>query len=322
MRHRHHPGFAIVALTVVWASSGGTMPAVAQDDTSRSRIAPATEAASGPAFLREIQRSLKAYDERLTALANRMLAGLESPPDPGKAFTLQMISRSAQASYLNARLTREVAEIAITEYREGTYVQDLQTAEGEIRLAQSDLERARDIVQLAQRDANRLWAQLVEEGRRLRKESLELKKIALVDYTGPRRLKELEAEVTKARAEERVKEVAWQIARKKLEEARKASGAPRPHAGMDHRHRASLLMTRAIAIEGRLQSRLAEPSRQAESGGTGLKEIRTLTNEPGGRHRGGRGGGGGERPRRGEDADSRDRPGVVSVANRAIGSPR
>ena len=50
---------------------------------------------------------------------------------------------------------------------------------------------------------------------------------------------------------------------------------------MDRRHRASLLMTRAIAIEGRLQSRLAEPSRPAEFGGTVLKEIRALTNELG-----------------------------------------
>lgn len=273
------PAAPAIASLVLFAWIPGTMPAGAQGDAARNRIAPATEAVSRRSFLREIHRSLKAYDERLTGLADHLLAGQDPSPNlRAMVLNLLIAAKSAQAGYMNAKLTREVAEIAIREYREGIYVQDLLTIEGEIRLAQSDLGRAGDLVQFARRDADRLWAQLQEEGRRLRCESLELKKIALVDYAGPRQLKELEAEMAKARTDERVKEAAWQVARKRLETAEKAMGSPGPRAEGDHRHRALLLMTRAIAIEENLQASLA---RQAESGGTLVKEIRELTNELG-----------------------------------------
>ena len=47
----------------------------------------------------------------------------------------------ALAKYENAKLTREVAEIAVVEYTEGIYKADLQTIDNEIGLAKSDLER-------------------------------------------------------------------------------------------------------------------------------------------------------------------------------------
>ena len=51
---------------------------------------------------------------------------------------------SAEAVFRSARLAREVAEIAVLEYKEGIFVQDLATSEGEIKLAESDLLRAED----------------------------------------------------------------------------------------------------------------------------------------------------------------------------------
>ena len=48
----------------------------------------------------------------------------------------------ALANCVNAKLSREVAEIAFVEYTEGIYKQDLQTVDNEIALAKSDLERA------------------------------------------------------------------------------------------------------------------------------------------------------------------------------------
>lgn len=58
----------------------------------------------------------------------------------------QITTKSADANYKNAILTREVAEIAVTEYVEGIYKQELATVEGEIKLAESELSRSEDRV--------------------------------------------------------------------------------------------------------------------------------------------------------------------------------
>ena len=55
----------------------------------------------------------------------------------------KITTKSAEANHENAKLTREVAEIAVVEYEEGIFKQDLATVEGEIKLAESDLSRAR-----------------------------------------------------------------------------------------------------------------------------------------------------------------------------------
>jgi hypothetical protein len=43
----------------------------------------------------------------------------------------RITTKAAEANFQNARLTREVAEIAVTEYSEGIYKQDVQTIRGE-----------------------------------------------------------------------------------------------------------------------------------------------------------------------------------------------
>ena len=63
----------------------------------------------------------------------------------------KITTKSAEANYENAKLTREVAEIAVVEYDEGIYKQDLATVEGEIKLAESDLSRSEDRLDWAQR---------------------------------------------------------------------------------------------------------------------------------------------------------------------------
>ena len=57
--------------------------------------------------------------------------------------------KSAEANFENAKLTREVAEIAVVEYEEGIFKQDQATIEGEIKLAESELARARDSIEFA-----------------------------------------------------------------------------------------------------------------------------------------------------------------------------
>ena len=63
----------------------------------------------------------------------------------------KITTKSAEANHENAKLTREVAEIAVIEYEEGIFKQDLATVEGEIKLAESDLSRSEDRLDWARR---------------------------------------------------------------------------------------------------------------------------------------------------------------------------
>ncbi len=131
------------------------------------------------------------------------------------SLTNQTITtKSAEAAFKNATLTREVAEIAVKEYVEGIYKQDLATVEGEIKLAESELSRALDRVDWAQRMSAKGYismAQKVSEDLALKKaqfalEQAQSKKKVLVDYTRDKTIKELESDVEKARSDELAKE--------------------------------------------------------------------------------------------------------------------
>src|SRR4051795_11173706 len=50
----------------------------------------------------------------------------------------------AEAAYKNAKLTREVAAIAVVEYEEGIFKQEFETVQGEIALAEAERKRAED----------------------------------------------------------------------------------------------------------------------------------------------------------------------------------
>ena len=63
----------------------------------------------------------------------------------------KITTKSAEANHENAKLTREVAEIAVVEYEEGIFKQDFATVEGEIKLAESDLSRSEDRLDWARR---------------------------------------------------------------------------------------------------------------------------------------------------------------------------
>ena len=70
-------------------------------------------------------------------------AGQPSTAEPrARLRAQQLATRKAKASYEIARLTRELAELAVEEYEEVTYPRDLATVEGEIKLAESDLTRS------------------------------------------------------------------------------------------------------------------------------------------------------------------------------------
>jgi HlyD family secretion protein len=131
----------------------------------------------------------------------------------------KITTESAKANFANATLTREVAQIAVTEYVEGIYKQDLATVEGEIKLAESELSRSADRVDWAQRMYLKGYvslAQKVSEDLALKKarfalEQAQSKKKVLVDYTRDKTIKELESDVKKALSDELAKKATHEL---------------------------------------------------------------------------------------------------------------
>ena len=137
----------------------------------------------------------------------------------------QLVTRRAEANYHRARLSREVAEIAVLEYEDGIFKQDLATVEAEIKLAESDLSRSEDRLDWAKRMHKKGFvskAGLTSEQQTLKKarfavEQVQSKRKVLVEYTKGKTVKELKSEVEKARSDELAKKGTWE--REKLKES-------------------------------------------------------------------------------------------------------
>ena len=123
-------------------------------------------------------------------------------PTPEARLRAQRLAvRKAYTSYKIAQLTRELAELAVEEYEEVKYPEDLATIESEIKGTESDLMQAiKDSDELSIKKAQ------------LALEQLRSKRNALVDYTRSNRIKELRAGVQRARTEESAKEKAALLA--------------------------------------------------------------------------------------------------------------
>jgi HlyD family secretion protein len=143
---------------------------------------------------------------------------LDSLPLRDRLTNQVIIIAGAEADFENAKLTREVAEMAVTEYTEGVYKQDRQTIEGELALAQSDRQRAEDRVVWAKRMFNKgLVAQgaLTSDELRLKKsifteEQAQTKKEVLQNYLSRKTVKQLQSEVEKAKAAELAKKAVFE----------------------------------------------------------------------------------------------------------------
>ncbi|MFI5456658.1 MAG: hypothetical protein ACHRXM_14515 [Isosphaerales bacterium] len=137
----------------------------------------------------------------------------------------QIASRKAEAEYNNAKLTREIAEIAVLEYAEGIFFQDLATIDGEIKLAKSDLSRSEDRLDWARRMFDKGFIPIATKNSEelnfkragFSLEQAQSKKRVLVEFTQLKTIKELKSEIEKARSNELAKKTAWE--REKAKEA-------------------------------------------------------------------------------------------------------
>jgi multidrug efflux pump subunit AcrA (membrane-fusion protein) len=135
----------------------------------------------------------------------------------------KIATQSAEASYQNAKLTREVAEIAVREYEEGLYKQDLATSLGEISLAKADLSRAADRLDWANRmyekgyvsKASKVSEELNYQKANFALEQAQSKLNVLENYTKAKTMKELRSDVEKALSDELAKKQTFQLERDK-----------------------------------------------------------------------------------------------------------
>src|SRR5262249_18513157 len=135
----------------------------------------------------------------------------------------RLATRKAKALYEVARLTREIAEIALEEYQEVVYPQDLAATQGEIKVAESDLRRSEERLEWAMRMFDKGYVsggqkaseELANKKAQFALEQSQSKRKVLVDYTKGKTIKELESEVAKARADEVAKEATWDLERVK-----------------------------------------------------------------------------------------------------------
>jgi HlyD family secretion protein len=160
---------------------------------------------------------IKAEGTRVTK--GELVCELDSAALRDSLTNQNITTKSAEANYKNAVLTREVAEIAVTEYVEGIFKQDMATVEGEIKLAESELSRALDRVDWAQRMSKKGYismAQKVSEDLALKKamftlEQAQGKKKVLVDFTKEKTIKELKSEVEKSHSDELAKKATHEL---------------------------------------------------------------------------------------------------------------
>ena len=148
-----------------------------------------------------------------------LVCQLDSAALKDQLVNQQITTKSAAANHENAKLTREVAEIAVVEYVEGIFKQDLATVEGEIKLNESDLSRAEDRLDWARRMyekgyvslATRTSEELTLKKAKFALEQAQSKKKVLVDYTKHKTIKELQSEVEKARSDELAKKATFAL---------------------------------------------------------------------------------------------------------------
>jgi RND family efflux transporter MFP subunit len=140
------------------------------------------------------------------------------------ALTTQKIAtQQAEASYKQSKLTREVAEVAVVEYVEGVFKQEKSTADGDIALAKSDLERAIDRLNWSKKMFDKGYvskAQNIADQLSMDRAKFELEKTqtslsVLMQYTKDKTIKELRSDVEKAKADELSKEATYSLEKTK-----------------------------------------------------------------------------------------------------------
>ncbi|HEY2156154.1 MAG TPA: efflux RND transporter periplasmic adaptor subunit [Isosphaeraceae bacterium] len=135
----------------------------------------------------------------------------------------KITTAQAEASYQQAQLTRQVAEVAVKEYVEGTFKQNLETIQGNIAMAKAELKRAEDRYEWTCKMVEKKYAspasqtsdKFALEKAKFTLEQSQTSYDVLLKYTKDKTIKELSAEVEKARSDELAKQATLSLERDK-----------------------------------------------------------------------------------------------------------
>ena len=133
----------------------------------------------------------------------------------------ELVVSGAQAEVHGTRIAREVAVLALREYKEGAFRQQLATTEGQIKLTESKLSSAEDHVDWSRRMftkgyvslAERVSGELALKHARFALEEAQSQKKVLVDYSKEKTIKALTGAIELARARELAAQAALERAR-------------------------------------------------------------------------------------------------------------
>lgn len=138
----------------------------------------------------------------------------------------RILYEQARASAIQAELAYETAQIAVDEYLNGTFQQELQLLESEIVVAEEDLRRAEDYARYSEKLAQKGYVTSVQleadkfavKNARITLETAQLKKKVLKEYTKAKMLKQLESEVGTAEAQMLAQKASFKLEEEELKE--------------------------------------------------------------------------------------------------------
>lgn len=191
-----------------------------------------------------------------------------------------ILTEQARANLTQALLLFETAQIAVEEYLEGTFLQELQIVEGEIVVAEENLRRAQDYARYSQKLALKGYVtgvqleadQFAVKNAELALATAQTKKKVLREFTKPKMLKTLESEVTSKEALMLAQKAAVGLEEKKLTDIRdqiKKCIVLSPGSGQvvyanesDRRGNPEMVIAEGVAVrERQVILRLPDPSR-------------------------------------------------------------
>ena len=172
-----------------------------------------------------------------------LVAELDSATLTDNRVNQEIATERAKADLESSMRTREVAEISVNEYTEGTYPKELKDIEAERTVALSELERARDRLQWSEKMFKNDYiaeGQVIADRLTLQKsqiavEQADRKKYVLETYTAPKQITDLQASVEKAKADELAKQQTFKLEVDKLEKLKKQINETKlfaPNAGL------------------------------------------------------------------------------------------
>jgi multidrug resistance efflux pump len=169
---------------------------------------------------------LKIVPEGTAVKAGDFLVELDSSLFKEERNTQQIAVNTAEALVVESRNLYETALIAQEEYLDGTYVQERQTIESEVFVAEENLNRAKEYFEFSKKLAAKGYInqlQLEADGFAVEKSRKELdaaktKLKVLDEYTKTKMLKQLESDIVIAKAKWESDKKSYEVAAEKLTE--------------------------------------------------------------------------------------------------------